>query len=199
MSDHRRADPPSTFIATWIAQLADGLAGNAGSQRALDVAMGRGRHAEVLAKYGYRVFGVDWQIDVVCDASARLRSQGFELLAWVGDLTRQPLAQDAFDVVVVTRYLQRDLFPSLRQAVVPGGVVLYETFTEGQLALGRGPTSPDHLLKPLELFHYFEGFDVLHYEEVAEPEAVARIAARRRDASAENAAGGKDTAPGLAP
>ena len=34
---------------------------------------------------------------------------------------------------------------------MPGGVVLYETFTTAQRALGTGPTSPDHLLEPGEL------------------------------------------------
>jgi hypothetical protein len=81
--------------------------------------------------------------------------------------------------VVVTRYLQRDLFPALREAVVPGGVVLYETFVAVPRAHGRGPTSPDHLLKPGELMRLFDGFDVLAYVEALQPDAVASIAARR--------------------
>jgi hypothetical protein len=56
--------------------------------------------------------------------------------------------------------------------------VLYETFTTAQRALGTGPTSPDHLLEPDELRRAFDGFDVLFYEEVTAPQAVARIAAQ---------------------
>jgi hypothetical protein len=82
-------------------------------------------------------------------------------------------------VVVVTRYLQRDLFPSIRSMTTRGGVVIYETFTLNQLSLGFGPTSPDHLLEPGELARRFDGFEVLFYEEVTAPEAVARIVARR--------------------
>ena len=82
--------------------------------------------------------------------------------------------------MVVTRYLQRDLFPALREAVVPGGVVLYETFTTAQCVHGRGPTSPDHLLEPGELMRLFDGFDMLAYAETLQPDAVARMAARRR-------------------
>src|SRR5947199_274038 len=66
-----------------------------------------------------------------------------------------------------------------RRAVVPGGVVLYETFTTLQRALGTGPTSPDHLLEPGELRARFDGWSVLAYEETRYPEAVARIATRR--------------------
>ena len=57
--------------------------------------------------------------------------------------------------------------------------MLYETFTTGQCAFGTGPKSPDHLLEPGELRRRFDGFEVLFYEEVSAPEAVARIAARK--------------------
>ncbi len=57
--------------------------------------------------------------------------------------------------------------------------MLFETFTEAQRAHGRGPTSPDHLLAPGELRARFDALEVLFYEEVVEPEAVARIVARR--------------------
>jgi hypothetical protein len=83
-------------------------------------------------------------------------------------------------VVVVTRYLQRNLFQILERCLVPRGVILYETFTEGQRALGRGPTSPDHLLKPGELRSAFPRCEVLFYEEVVEPDCLARLVARRR-------------------
>jgi len=51
-----------------------------------------------------------------------------------------PLPRDRFEAVVVTRYLQRDLFEPIRHAVTPGGIVLYETFTTDQRAHGCGPT-----------------------------------------------------------
>jgi len=170
---------PSRFIVEWIERLAPSAGGGARS-RALDVAMGRGRHAVVLARSGFRTFGVDIAPDAVRDAVASAKAAGVAIHAWCADLTRHPLPRARFDVVVVARYLQRDLFPAVQAAVVPGGVVLYETFTTAQRALGTGPTSPDHLLEPGELAGRFDMFDALFYEEVVEPEAVARIAARRR-------------------
>jgi tellurite methyltransferase len=167
----------SPFIVEWIERLAP--TGGA-PPRALDVAMGRGRHAVVLAQSGFRTFGVDIALDAVRDAVASANAAGATIHAWCADLTRHPLPQARFDVVVVVRYLQRDLFQALQAAVVPGGVVLYETFTTAQRALGTGPTSPDHLLEPGELAGRFDLCDVLFYGEVVEPEAVARIAARRR-------------------
>src|SRR5204862_8115603 len=124
-------------------------------------------------------FGVDVKRDVVRDAVASAAQHDLRIAGWCADLTVAPLPSARFDVIVVARYLQRDLFASIREAVVRGGWVIYETFTVAQRALGWGPTSPRHLLEPGELRMRFDGFDVLEYEETIAPEAVARIAARR--------------------
>src|SRR3954469_757309 len=98
---------PSPFMVEWIERLP---APHGGAPRALDVAMGRGRHAVVLARSGFRTFGVDIALDAVRDAVASANASGVTIHAWCADLTRHPLPQARFDVVVVARYLQRDLF-----------------------------------------------------------------------------------------
>jgi tellurite methyltransferase len=174
---HEISIVPSAFVATWIERLRSAIGPDA---RALDLAMGRGRHAVLLARAGYRVFGVDVKPDAIRSAMAATRGIGSGLRAWCADLMNYPLPRDYFDLVVVTRYLQRDLFAAIRNAVVPGGIVVYETFTIAQRALGTGPASRDHLLEPGELRAAFDAFEVLDYEETDRPEALARIAARRR-------------------
>ena len=164
----------SPFVADWIATLALDK-----SSRALDLAMGRGRHALVLARNGFQTFGVDVKLDAVRDAVGAAALEHLTVRGWCADLTMFPLPPAAFDLVIVTRYLQRDLLPSMRSAVRPGGYVIYETFTVLQRALGVGPTSPDHLLAPGELRALFAGWDVIFDEEVVTPEAVARIVARK--------------------
>ena len=164
--------------------------------------MGRGRHAVLLARAGFLTFGVDLAFDAVRDAVRSANTAGARINGWCADLTQHPLPASRFDLVVVSRYLQRDLFSALRAACVPGGVVLYETFTTAQRALGTGPKSPDHLLEPGELLRRFDGFDVLFYEEVTEPDAVARIAAKAPQLSRFNrtnrskSSRGSDTLPG---
>lgn len=148
-------------------------------RRALDVAMGSGRHVALLARSGYRVSGIDVRLDAVRAAMATAAAQNIVISAWCGDLTDYPLPRERFDLVLVTRYLQRDLFQPLRQALTANGVIVYETFTEAQRRLGKGPTSPDHLLQPGELRHAFADLDVMFYEEVFAAEAVARLVARR--------------------
>jgi SAM-dependent methyltransferase len=176
MSDHRHDDPPSPLVVRWSADM---LVSVPPRRRALDIAMGRGRHARLLADTGYSVFGVDWQIDAVRDATAHA-GRG-RLHAWVADLTSHPLPHEAFELIVVSRYLQRDLFPAIAAALVPGGVIVYETFTTHQRALGWGPKSPDHLLEPGELQTRLRdaGLIELFSEETVAPEAVARFVGRR--------------------
>ena len=168
---------PSPFVVEWIERIARERRGPA---CALDVAMGTGRHAVVLARSGLRTFGVDVKLDSVREAIAAGRREGVRIDGWCADLTQHPLPRARFDVVVVCRYLQRDLFPDLRAAVAAGGIVIYETFTTNQRALGRPPTSADHLLEPGELRRRFDGFEELFYDEMCEPDAIARLVARSR-------------------
>ncbi len=141
--------------------------------------MGRGRHALALARNGFQTFGVDVNCDAVGDAMAAAARERLRIRGWCADLTVSPLPAAAFDLVVVARYLQRDLFDAIKASVKPRGCVIYETFTTAQLAHGTGPKSPDHLLQPGELRSRFADWDVLFYEEVDAPDAVARLVAER--------------------
>jgi tellurite methyltransferase len=179
---------PSPFVVQWVERLARELDAPRTRPRGLDVASGRGRHATVLGLAGFDTFGVDAALDVLRDAVASGLGAGVAIHAWCADLTQHPLPVAWFDLVVVTRYLQRDLFPALQRTVKPGGFLLYETFTTAQRELDTGPTSPDHLLEPGELRARFDvpGWEELSYEETRVPEAVARLVAVRLAAERRN-------------
>ena len=168
---------PSPFVTEWMMRLMP--ASKLEGRRALDVAMGGGRHALLLARFGFRTFGVDVRWDAVRGAMEEAARRKLRIRGWCADLTTHPLPSSMFHLIVVTRYLQRDLFPSLRAAVRPGGHIVYETFTVKQRALGTGPTSADHLLEPGELRGYFNDWTIQFSEEVESLEAVARIVARK--------------------
>ena len=97
-----------------------------------------------------------------------------------------------FDVIVVTNYLHRPLFPALTNALAPGGLLIYETFAAGNAEFGK-PSKPDYLLRPRELLDAF-GADlrVLAFEdgftEQPKPAMVQRITARKADPRATLAA-----------
>src|SRR5471030_3136201 len=99
---------PSPFIVEWIERIARERGGH---PRALDVAMGHGRHAVPLARAGFRTFGVDVKLDAVRDAIAAGRREGVHVHGWCADLTQHPLPRGRFDLVLVSRFLQRGLFP----------------------------------------------------------------------------------------
>jgi SAM-dependent methyltransferase len=171
------ARPPSRFIVRCSAQLSPMLGRGA---RALDVAAGRGRHTLALAADAFRVTAIDNRLEALVDLRRAARAFGHDVTVVCADLTTFRLPAARFDLVVVSKYLDRACMPRLLDAVAPGGIFVYETFTERQLWHGRGPTSRAHLLAPGELRTFMGGFDVLFDEEVTEPDALARIVARKR-------------------
>jgi SAM-dependent methyltransferase len=97
-----------------------------------------------------------------------------------------PLPGRSFDAVVVTNYLWRPLLPAIVAAVGPGGVLIYETFAQGNETVGR-PARPDFLLAPGELLRAAAGLRIVAYEDgfLDAPERfVQRVVAVREGAAA---------------
>jgi SAM-dependent methyltransferase len=153
--------------------------------RALDVACGDGRNALWLARQGYAVDAVDVAFAGLARLAAAARREGLVVRPIQANLEEFPLPGDRYAVVVNCRYLQRTLFPALRGAVRPGGVIVFETFLREQARIGH-PRNPAFLLEPGELRAEFATFSVLvDAEGCVETDGtatyVARLIARRRD------------------
>jgi SAM-dependent methyltransferase len=123
--------------------------------RALDVACGAGRHSLYLAKRGLAVRAVDRDAAAIETLRAEAARQGVGVAADVVDLEAGEvrLGNEAYDLIVVVHYLHRPLFPQLVQALAPGGVLIYETFSVDQALQGK-PTTPAFLLHHGELRGY---------------------------------------------
>lgn len=169
----------SPFVAEWLPRIVAEMNGHPGPRRALDLAMGEGRHAIPLAESGFLTFGVDLAVDRLQTARRTLDGHGLRVLQWAADLDTYPLPSGCFDLLFCTRFLLRARWDDLKRSVRPGGFVMYETFTTGQIARGFGPSSPDHLLHPGELARAFDDWTILHSEEVETPAAMARLVARK--------------------
>ena len=160
---------PSPWLLRWAHLL------QAGST-ALDLACGSGRHVRWLAAAGLSVAAVDRDAEAV----APLRDNAEVIVADI-ESGPWPLGERQFDLVLVTNYLWRPLWPWVLGAVRPGGLLLYETFARGNETVGR-PSRPDFLLEPGELLAVCSGWRVLGYEDgylVAPPRFVQRIVAQR--------------------
>ncbi len=188
--------PPSDWVVRWTPLLPP-------AARVLDVACGHGRHVHWLGGAGHQVTAIDVDpalLAPLADLAETLQAD-LETAPW-------PLPGRQFDALVVTNYLWRPLFPALKAAVAPGGLLIYETFAQAHAALGR-PRRPEFLLRPGELIDVLrdgeapladgplpsEKWHVIAFEEGRLPargevpeREVQRIVARRGDASPAHAA-----------
>lgn len=143
----------------------------------LDLACGAGRHARFLHALGCEVVAVDRDPALFTDPPPGVELVGADLEAgpW-------PFPGRRFDAIVVTNYLHRPLLPLLVASLEPGGVLLYETFAQGQEKLGK-PSNPAFLLAPGELLDAVrERLRVVAFEDLTvgapRPARVQRICAR---------------------
>lgn len=127
----------------------------------LDLACGKGRHTRLFADRGHPVTAVD--IDV--SGIAGLRSDPrIEIRELDLETAAQPFTGEQFAAVVISNYLHRPHFAWLADTLLPGGVLLMETFAQGNEAWGR-PRNPDFLLAPGELLRAFGNrLQVVAYE-----------------------------------
>jgi 2-polyprenyl-3-methyl-5-hydroxy-6-metoxy-1,4-benzoquinol methylase len=155
---------PAEWLAEHAALLGE-LAGREDQPRALDVACGDGRNARHLAELGFRVDAVDVS-DVAIEALRSAAGEtGLAVEARIVDLERDAPAVDAYDVVICMNYLQRDLFGRLRDALRPGGVLIYETVARAHVEELGKRFNPAYVLGRNELLRAFAGLHVRHYRE----------------------------------
>ncbi|HEX8028907.1 MAG TPA: rhodanese-like domain-containing protein [Vicinamibacterales bacterium] len=150
--------------STWLIENAD-LLPRGGT--VLDVACGKGRHALLLASAGFDVQAIDRDAEKIAFLQSTAERLALRLDAKVVDLETNPppvLGGSAFDLVMVFNYLHRPLMATIRDAVKPGGRIVYETFTTGQAERGH-PRNPDFLLKDGELVALLAPFTILRSRE----------------------------------
>jgi SAM-dependent methyltransferase len=140
--------------------------------RALDLASGAGRNALWLAEHGWRVTAVDGSAEAI----ELVRQRGPHIDARTADLEKGEYVIEParWDLIVISYYLQRDLFEPAKRGVVPGGVLL------AIVLLGEGR----FCAAPGELRGFFSGWEILHDREGSPGDSpqhrtVAEIVARR--------------------
>lgn len=144
----------------------------------LDLACGAGRHAILLANLGYSVLAVDQNVSLIDQNTNSLitsKAMNLELDEW-------PLGEQEFSGIVVTNYLYRPHWDQLPKMLAKGGVLIYETFAQGNAQFGK-PSNPNFLLNPGELLNLAarHGLKVLAYEDLyvdePKPAMVQRLCA----------------------
>ena len=156
MSSHIAQDRPSPWVTRFSGLIPAG-------GRVLDLACGGGRHARYLASLGHQVLAVDRDPAALAAAAGeRIRTQAVDLEAEGNEGAPDwPLSPRRFSGIVVTNYLHRPLLPSLIASLAAGGVLIYETFAEGNSLFGK-PSNPAFLLAPGELLALASSDPELH-------------------------------------
>jgi 2-polyprenyl-3-methyl-5-hydroxy-6-metoxy-1,4-benzoquinol methylase len=147
--------------------------------RLLDVASGTGRIALWFARAGFQVTAVDVSPVGLERGSTAARSEGLAIETIVVDLQTEPLPAGPWDVITCFAYLQRDLFPAMRERLSPGGLLISGLTTTRNLERNERPPAcfcvePNELLRlcsPLEIVYYREGW--------IDDQALARVIARK--------------------
>ena len=130
---------------------------------ALDLACGRGRHTLSLLDAGYCVVAVDVARSALVDLRQRHADDLARCHVAQVDLDQWPFAERGIDLVLQCDYLDRRLFPAIKQSTRPGGHVLIDTFGPGS-GNGFGPNNPEYRLSSGELERVFSDWKILRVD-----------------------------------
>ncbi|MDR5672707.1 class I SAM-dependent methyltransferase [Halalkaliarchaeum sp. AArc-GB] len=175
-------DDPVPELARRIDTLPDG--------RALDVATGSGRNALFLAEHGYDVEAVDVSDEALAQARARADELDLEI-DWIRADVTDPegafqLEPRAYDLIVVSFFYSPELLPELKEALAPGGVLVYEHHLRSSDPVEVGPSDDRVRFRSNDLLRSCLDLTVLHYAEATRhgkedgrPSTIATVVARK--------------------
>ncbi len=134
--------------------------------KSLDLACGLGGNALRMAELGFNSHA--WDISDFAVAKIQEFSQERQLSLSVrqSDISLESeqkiMMQEGFDVIIISRFLLRDIIPAVISALKPGGLIFYQTFVEANV---ETPQSSHYRLQPNELLTLFSSLTLRYYRE----------------------------------
>ena len=130
----------------------------------LDLASGLGANALFLAKKGLDVHA--WDISSVALNRLKQNAQQKKLRVSVKQVLIQPktMPKNTFDVIVLSRFLDRSLCNAIMESLKPDGLLFYQTYVREKIA-SNGPRNPEFLLARNELLQLFKALKLVVYRE----------------------------------
>lgn len=168
-NDHppRGNESPSAWIQRWSHLVQPGGV-------VLDVACGHGRHARWFYEKNHPLALVDRAQAAIDSIALVIPANACEAVVADIESGPWPFAGRHFAAIVVTNYLWRPLFPTLLGSLAPGGVLIYETFAQGNETVGK-PSRADFLLRPGELLNLCEPLRVVAFEDGFQQDTVGSV------------------------
>ena len=134
------------------------------SGKGLELACGLAANSFAIAEHGIEMEA--WDISPV--AAQRVNEMAtrrkIKVTANARDVVVNPPATGEYDVVVISHFLDRAIVPAIINALKPGGLLFYQTFTRTRVAEG-GPKTDDWRLADGELLTLFSALRPLVYRE----------------------------------
>ena len=133
----------------------------ASGKKALDIAAGNGRNALFLADQGFGVDAVD-----ISDAGLNLfAAKHSNIHPICADLDDFDIPSKRYDLIINIKFLNRRLFPYIREGLIPGGILIFQTFLDSPNPAKNQPCCRDYLLRKNELLHAFLSLKIVYYKE----------------------------------
>lgn len=140
--------------------------------RVLALADGEGRNGVYVATLGHQVTAVDLSSVGLAKAKVLAAARGVAIETIVADLADFVIAPSSWEGVVsifchLPPALRHRVHAAVVQGLVPGGVLVLESYTPSQLALGTGGPSSAELMPTLVQLHdELAGLEFLHGAEL---------------------------------
>lgn len=134
---------------------------------ALDLACGLGGNSLFLARMNYQVQAMDISdvaINYIQEKAAKYNLNIYPRVCDLTDLNNLKWYNSPYDLVVITYYLDRSLYPILKSSIKENGYFFMETFYRTEHNQTQG-ISNEYKLQSKELLSEFGDWQVLFFEE----------------------------------
>jgi len=139
---------------------------------ALDLACGLGANSRYLAQLGYKVDAIDGSDVAIENVKEQVEKEKLSIQPVLADLTdyeNLKLYYQKYDLVHITYYLDRNLFPIIKSLLKESGFLFIETYFLTS-ETDQQHVSNQYKLKSQELIKEFSDWKILFYEEEAQEE-----------------------------
>lgn len=142
--------------------------------KSLDLACGLGGNALRMAELGFDSHAWDISDSAIEKLQEFAQERQLNLSAKQCDISlkeqQDKMLEEGFDVIIVSRFLLRNIMPSLIAALRPGGLIFYQTFVQDRVlydknTLEEGPKNYHYRLESNELIKFFPGLTLRYYRE----------------------------------
>lgn len=131
---------------------------------ALDLACGLGGNALLLSAHGLTTDAWDLSSVAIDKLDQLAHARRLFVHTSVRDAVKSPPGPDRYDVIVISRFLERELAGAVVEALREHGLLFYQTFTREKVD-EFGPSGPAYRLMENELLRLFEPLRVVLYRE----------------------------------